>query len=178
MAFVTYHGEYPADQDFIVHHGYEFRDGDAVEVEDKALLKRFEGNRFFRVSDSEKEDNEAEAVELKEWLDLRGIEYRANASLNISGSAAVTIPVLQYGHSPGVSLAGITGTATSIGGPPLALGADHRRRAPFCLVSGAGLTPATDLKRAWRMPVAPSPMGYIYTADLGDSVASHSASVG
>ena len=81
MAFVTYHGEYPADQDFIVHHGYEFRDGDAVEVEDKALLKRFEGNRFFRVSDSEKEDNEAEAVELKEWLDLRGIEYRANASL-------------------------------------------------------------------------------------------------
>lgn len=44
------------------------------------------------------------------------LAVRANASLNISGSAAVTIPSVQYGHSPAVSLAGITGTTNLDGG--------------------------------------------------------------
>lgn len=41
---------------------------------------------------------------------------RANSALNLTGSAMVTIPVLQYGHSPAVSLAGITGTTNLDGG--------------------------------------------------------------
>ncbi|MBN8460266.1 MAG: autotransporter-associated beta strand repeat-containing protein [Verrucomicrobia bacterium] len=44
------------------------------------------------------------------------LAVRADAALNITGTAAVTIPVLQYGHSPGVSLAGITGTVNLDGG--------------------------------------------------------------
>lgn len=41
---------------------------------------------------------------------------RANATLSISGTAAVNIPIIQYGHSPGVSGSGVTGTIHLEGG--------------------------------------------------------------
>lgn len=51
MATVKYHGEFPADREEIVQHGYTFERGHGVTVDDPALLARFAANRFFEVSD-------------------------------------------------------------------------------------------------------------------------------
>ena len=44
------------------------------------------------------------------------IAVRCNASLNLSGTIAAVIPTVQYGHSPNVTLAGVTGTVNLDGG--------------------------------------------------------------
>lgn len=77
MASVKYHGEFPEGKDTITHHGFEFEDGKAVNVTDKALLEKFASNRFFEVSgesdkalvEQGKEDAEkAETESLQAWL--------------------------------------------------------------------------------------------------------------
>jgi autotransporter-associated beta strand protein len=44
------------------------------------------------------------------------IAVRCDASLNLSGTIAAVIPTVQYGHSPAVTLAGVTGTVNLDGG--------------------------------------------------------------
>jgi len=96
MSGVTYHGEYPLgveDEDgnpFIVQHGYTFvKGGKSVSVTDKALLAKFQGNRFFKTEGSDKEDVEqgkdeaeqAELVTLQTYLADEGVPFHRNTGV-------------------------------------------------------------------------------------------------
>ncbi len=90
MATVTYHGEFPEGQDTIVQHGYEFeRGGKGVKVEEKDLLAKFAGNRFFKTEGADADEvkrgkDEAEAAELqtlKDWLNDHQVPFHHKAGL-------------------------------------------------------------------------------------------------
>ena len=79
MSAVTYHGEYAglvnADGDrYIEHGGYVFTEGKSTNVTDKADLRKFASNRFFKAPESDKEDVEQgkDEAELAEIETLRG----------------------------------------------------------------------------------------------------------
>lgn len=56
MATVKYHGEFPADQEHIVHHEIRFERGAEVRVYDEAVLAKLRSNRFFEVSEAASEN--------------------------------------------------------------------------------------------------------------------------
>ena len=90
MSSVTYHGEYPPEQDFIEQYGYVFERGKSVNVS-KEHAEKLATNRFFKVAGkSDKEDVEqgqdeaenAESDTLKVYLTDQGVPFRKNANLS------------------------------------------------------------------------------------------------
>lgn len=90
MSGVTYHGEYPEGQDYIDHRGYRFERGKPTSITDKAELRKFAGNRFFKTPESDKDEveqgkDEAEAAEvqsLQTWLNEHEVPFHHRTGLS------------------------------------------------------------------------------------------------
>lgn len=96
MTAVTYHGEFPLEQEtaegeaYVDQFGYRFTKDKSVNVTDKAALEKLSQNRFFKVSgESAKDDVEqgkdeaekAEADTLRAFLADNGVPVHHKAGL-------------------------------------------------------------------------------------------------
>jgi hypothetical protein len=70
MAKVTYIGT----KDTTSTQGFNFKKGQAVDIESDAVIKRLENNRYFEVS-SEKKEKEPTVADYKAALEKAGVEF-------------------------------------------------------------------------------------------------------
>lgn len=95
MSAVTYHGQFPDGQErdgdpYIEQYGYTFVGNKSVNVTDEVHLRKFAGNRFFKVAGKSDKDaveqgqdeaEKAEAESLREWLNEHQVPFHHKLGL-------------------------------------------------------------------------------------------------